>query len=87
MNLRTTLEVFLNDFSEGSVDIPMTPLNEIVNTFHSLGFPSEYHDYETNGWQCDFWLELIKVGYLFKVTVTGSLYYGQFKVSKELIKE
>lgn len=80
------LKTFLEDDSS-EIRLPMMPLEDIVEAMVELGFPEEDYEYDTNGWQCDFWLEFTKTDYQYKVTFSGSLYYGGYKVSKELLTQ
>ena len=78
------LKTFLYDDST-EIKIPMCPLNDIVEAMDEFGFPRDQYELDTNGWQVDFWLDFTKAGYPYKVTIAGSLFYGSFTASKELL--
>lgn len=83
MDIELLKEFLFNAESELKFD--MVPLIDIIENMKALGFPEEDYEHETNGWQCDFWLDFTKEGYPYKVTFTGSLFYGGYCVSKELL--
>lgn len=83
MNIEQLKEFLYNDATELKID--MVPLDSIVTDMNILGFPPENYEFETNGWESDFWLDYTKNNYPYKVTFSGSLFYGNFKVSKEFI--
>ena len=78
-DLESRIKTFLDDPKGGELAVEFIPLEEFIFILESLGY--EKDDYDTNGWQCDFWLYLTKVGCQ-KLTLSGSLYYGGFTLSK-----
>lgn len=66
---------------EEKMKISMIPISEIQDIFESQGYELEDLDDNTNGWSIDFW-------YYFKhpekarYCVSGSLWYGDFKIYK-----
>lgn len=83
MNIEQLKEFLYNDATELKID--MVPLDSIVTDMNTLGFPPENYEFETNGWESDFWLDYTKANYPYKVTFSGSLFFGNFKASKEFI--
>ena len=78
------LKAFLYNDAE-SLPLEMQPLDHFVDLMVELGFPKNDYEFETNGWESDFWLDFKKPNYPYKVTFSGSLFYGGFKVNKEFI--
>lgn len=72
------IEEFIKSTDE-ELNLPMIPTDNIDDIMQELGFLDQ-DDYETNGWQCDFWKsysnDSCNIGF------NGSLYYGQFKLIK-----
>lgn len=71
--------------AESEISFNMMPLIDIVENMKTLGFPEKNYEFETDGWQSNFWLDYTKDNYPYKVTFSGSLFYGNFKVTKEFI--
>lgn len=69
---------FLSSNNE-DLNISMCPIRKIDNIMKSLDFKDK-EDYETNGWQCDFWKTYVKED--LEIEFSGSLYYGEFKLRK-----
>lgn len=59
----------------------MVPLVEIEEIFKYEGYEMEELDDNINGWQIDFWYSFEHVGKA-RYTVSGSLWYGNFKIYK-----
>lgn len=81
--MKGVLQGFIESESTKEFSIPMIPVRTIEKLLIELGYDQlEMQGEETNGWQIDFW-------YYFKGTdktticMTGSLHYGNFKLSKE----
>lgn len=83
MNIEQLKEFLYDAVTEIKID--MVPLQDIVDDMQALGFPPESYEFETNGWESDFWLDYTKANYPYKVTFSGSLFFGNFKASKEFI--
>ena len=64
---------------EESLSLEIIPLSEYTNYLETLGFEVENQD--TNGWQVDFWM-YFKDKFNNKFLVDGSLFYGNFKISR-----
>lgn len=77
----SVLDNIINFLSSNNEDlsIPMCPISKIDVIMKSLGF-IDNKDYETNGWQCDFWKTYVKED--LEIEFSGSLYYGEFKLRK-----
>ena len=60
-------------------ELPMMPIQDLDNYMKSLGFTDG--EYETNGWQCDFWKQYNR-GKTIEFVLGGSLYYGGFVFGK-----
>jgi len=81
-NLKENIEDFLKGEME-ALEIPMTPIRDVEEILKELGYNElELNGDETNGWQVDFWY------YFYSETqpvllLSGSLHYGDFKLSKE----
>lgn len=63
--------------TENVVKVPYIPINKYVEVFEKLG---TYDDFETNGWDVDFWLYF----YIndIKYCLAGSWYYGGYSIYK-----
>lgn len=72
---------FIIDQSE-SFSICMRPLTEIEGVFENLGYEKEYEENPLNGWEVSFWYHYIHPTRP-RYTVTGSLWYGEFKIYKD----
>lgn len=78
----------IKDFIEKGVNgdnempVPIVALQQYDEIIKSLGF-KEYNDFETNGWQVDFWQTYKKEKMI--LTLGGSLWYGNYKLTKEKI--
>ena len=83
MNIEQLKEFLFNAESEMKLDV--VPLSDFVDAMQTLGFPPENYEHETMGWETDFWLDYTKDNYPYKVTFSGSLFYGNYKVSKQFI--
>jgi hypothetical protein len=83
MNTEQLKEFLFNAEAEMKLDV--VPLSHFVEAMKTLGFPEENYELETMGWESDFWLDYKKDNYPYKVTFSGSLFYGSYKVSKEFI--
>lgn len=72
-------DFFNNDIKKMS--LPMIPIKDIENILESE-FSFGKSELDTNGWQVDFWNYMYseKNG---KICISGSLYYGDFQISKE----
>lgn len=77
-----TLNLFLNNDND-TLQIPMQPLQDIIDIFENLGFEYLSDMYDINGWQCDFWMYFKKDNYPYQIMINGSLYYGNYKIYKE----
>lgn len=74
---------FLASITATELSLPMQPLSEIVALLKTLGYVEDQESgFETNGWQCDFFMPLINESTNSKLIITGSLYYGNFKLGK-----
>lgn len=63
-----------------SVEVPFQKLDIYVDILKSLGF--EIYDFDTNGYQVDFWLNFIKNNNVY--CLEGSLFYSDtFTFSKD----
>ena len=61
----------------------MVPINEIKLYLMEIGFDElEFQGEETNGWQVDFWYTFNSNEYG-SYTLIGSLFYGDFKLTKD----
>lgn len=66
---------------ERVLKIPMNSLDYYEDLLSNLGFIRDTEKGETNGWQIDFW-EYFKSEVHGEVILSGSLWYGDFKLSK-----
>lgn len=73
------IEEFIKS-TDKELSLPMMPIDDIDNIMQELGFLDQ-DDYDINGWSCDFWKSYSDDSY--NIGFSGSLYYGQFKLSKE----
>lgn len=82
--------MFLND-DEISINLDFLPLNDYANLLSKLGFNTilngslnlinDNADFNTNGWQVDFWWNIKRNNKSY--CLSGSLFYGNFTLSKE----
>ena len=63
-----------------ALPIPMMPLAKINTLLESEGY--ERTGYDSNGWQIDFWLIYSKEKEEETIELSGSLYHGNFRLSK-----
>jgi hypothetical protein len=65
---------------EDSMQVPMIALSSFAKMLEVFGFV-ETEEFETNGWEVDFWyyFESEKYG---EYCLSGSLFYGNFNFSK-----
>jgi len=81
-DLKNKLEEFIKSDKE-CIDLDMLPISELGKILIELGFDKlELDGDETNGWQIDFWYKF-NHSELGTYTLSGSLHYGNFKLSKE----
>lgn len=73
--------ILLTFFELGEVEqtLPMLPLRDYQEAFAELGYV--HYDYECAGWEADFFLEVENDDNV-RYAINGSLFYGNFKVSK-----
>lgn len=73
------IENFLES-PDKELSLPMMPIDDIDSILcYELGF-SDQGDFETNGWQYDFWKSYSNNSCV--LDLSGSLYYGRFKLNK-----
>lgn len=73
------LQEFLNGGLD-SISIPMMPVGEVANILSENGWEMQ-EDWETNGWDHDFWIYFEKDDK--KIMFFGSWYYGNYKLQIE----
>lgn len=85
------LQENLKDLEAGycqDASIQMQSIQAIESILDDVGYSpiSDFGD-DLNGWQIDFWYEFKmrepKEGYPEYITLSGSLYYGDFKLTKK----
>lgn len=82
-DLKQVITDFLNTEAE-AIEIPMTPVQDVAKILTELGYDElELSGDETNGWQIDFWYYFYNTVAGPKLCLSGSLHYGDFKLSKE----
>lgn len=79
--LKQLIVDFINDANKSEIEIPMTQLSVIDKIFKELLF--NQIDYETNGWQVDFWLTYKHPKIYDYYILSGGLWRGQFILRKE----
>jgi hypothetical protein len=65
------------DGGESNVKVPYEPMDDYINLFNSIGEADE--DWETNGWQVDFWIGFKVDGK--EYMISGSWFYGHYSMS------
>ena len=65
---------------EISLDVDFLPILHYKQIMETLGFKYLNEEFDTNGWEITFWTYFIKDKT--KIMLRGSLYYGDFKLSK-----
>lgn len=66
-----------SEFTTLALDVK--PLSEYIDVMERLGY--ETGEFDSNGWQVDFWLTFKKDNEK-DVTIAGSLWYGDYSLSK-----
>ena len=80
--MKEIIEQFLNDENSRELKIPMMGINKYIELFKEFGYQQD--DFETNGWQVDFWLYLSNDNK--KLRLSGDLFYSEtWLISKEEI--
>lgn len=80
MDLDNILKSYItNPFNTTKVNLPFVPLETIRLALEQMGL--ENYASDTNGWQVDFWM-YFKDKFNNKFLVDGSLFYGNFKISR-----
>jgi hypothetical protein len=74
------IDDFLHNGKEVVID--MEPIDGIEKILQSRGFDMEELDDNTNGWDVDFWYDFVDE-FNTKIQLSGSLWYGGFKLTKE----
>jgi hypothetical protein len=66
-----------------SVKLPMIPIDDVITLLQEKSYidKDDSGDYDSNGWQVDFWLQFHINESIY--TLSGSLWYGQYKFFKE----
>lgn len=78
--LKEVLNVFLNT-SETEISFNQIPWGLLEEVLSEFGYEQDPNgDFETNGWQIDFWVDYIKNEIV--LNISGSLWYGEIKIIK-----
>ena len=79
MTLKESIEQVLKE--GGKEKLPLVPLSEIADILEEYDVEFDSDDFETNGWQVDWWqyFEYNDERYC----IAGSIYYGDYSISKE----
>ena len=83
---------FLTNSEEYEVSLPLLPISEYAEILSELGFSTlsesdstnlmdDGNDWDTNGWQVDFWWTIFRNKERF--ILRGSLFYGGITLCKE----
>lgn len=78
-DIKELIETYI-DSDELSLELPMTPVQEIEEILAGVGY--EHSNSDQNGWQVDFWYTYThpERG---SVVLSGSLHYGGFAITKQ----
>lgn len=79
--MKDKIEKFIAS-DKDTLKLPLKPLEVYKTLFEQLGF-REIESCETNGWQVDFWWKWTNDADEKDYTLTGSLYYGDYQLTKE----
>ena len=79
---KNLLSIFINNTSIDTISIGVLPLYIYEDFLNSLGWEKEDCEDNTNGWEIDFWYSYTKKESSFKLELSGSLYYGGYKINK-----
>ena len=63
----------------------MMPAHLVISTIESLGYKQE--DWETNGWDHDFWIYYIHKKEGTRLCFSGSWYLGSYKIFKRKMND
>lgn len=84
------IKAFLES-DQQEVSLDFRPINDYAEILSTLGFNTKYQnslnlcndnaEWDTNGWQVDFWWKIMKEDKNY--TLSGSLFYGDFTLTKE----
>lgn len=81
-SLEFRIQSFLSDPKQTSIQIETIPLSDFKSAMEdTFGYKEDGDQFETNGWQSDFWMYFDKEGTQC-IQLDGSLYYGGYKLSK-----
>ncbi len=89
--MKEAIKAFLEGDKQ-SIELEFKPINEYAEVLSELGFNTKAdgslnlcnsggNEWDTNGWQVDFWWTIHMDEK--KFMLSGSLFYGQIKLSKE----
>lgn len=77
--MKEKIKEFLeSDVKELKLDI--LPLDDYDTILSDLGFEGDNENFDTNGWQVDFWWNFEKDDV--KLMLSGSLFYGNYQLVK-----
>lgn len=69
---------------KGEIDsfpIAMQPIDEVAKVLEALNYEEQPIDESTNGWQVDFWYKFTNKDKEITLMLSGSLWYGDFRLS------
>lgn len=72
------MELILEDNTPLSGKMPISDVLAILNK--TQGVSVDEDDLETNGWQVDYWQSFMYMDE--KYTLSGSMYYGTYEITK-----
>lgn len=79
--MKEEIEDFLNG-NDIQLKLVMTPISNVTEILEPLGY--EEYEYDSNGWEVDFWQTYINENQgNKKIELSGSLFYGNFTLSKK----
>lgn len=82
LSLESRIQSFLKDKEQTILNIETLPLEEFKTLMEgTFEYKEDSDQFDTNGWQTDFWMYFEKEGCQC-LQLEGSLYYGGYKLSK-----
>ena len=80
-DLELKLKLLLPFILKGDKAEMLIPFGIAEDILAKAGFIFDGSEMETNGWQVDYWINMVKDNDTYKVS--GSMYYGDFKIQKQ----
>ena len=80
---KETIKELINNFINGKIDeifVPVIPIYQYNEILEELEFI--FTEFDTNGWQLDFWYSYNNENFNFNLELLGSFYFGDYRLTK-----